>query len=135
MKWNPRWPVLRTYDASHLDRIAMPVGGLGTGTVSLGGRGDLRDWEIMNRAAKGFVPCSGSHLYAPLFCLWARPRGGAAVVRALEGPLPDDVHDGAAGTHASMPGVPRFQRASFAAAYPLGQVAFEDREVPLQVRL
>ena len=47
------WPVLKRYDRNHLARIAMPLGGIGTGTVSLGGRGDLRDWEIMNRPAKG----------------------------------------------------------------------------------
>ena len=38
------WPVLRRYDAGHLARVAMPLGGIGTGTVSLGGRGDLLDW-------------------------------------------------------------------------------------------
>ena len=46
-------PVLRRYE--QVDRLAMPLGGIGTGTVSLGGRGDLRDWEIMNRPAKGYV--------------------------------------------------------------------------------
>ena len=50
------WPVLKTYDQDHLVRIAMPIGGIGTGTVSLGGRGDLRDWEIMNRPSKGYIP-------------------------------------------------------------------------------
>ena len=53
---NPGWPVLRTYRGERLRRVAMPIGGIGTGTVSLGGRGDLRDWEIVNRPAKGFVP-------------------------------------------------------------------------------
>ncbi len=48
------WPILKRYDQDHLVRIALPLGGIGTGTVSLGGRGDLRDWEIMNRPAKGF---------------------------------------------------------------------------------
>jgi uncharacterized protein (DUF608 family) len=43
------WPVLKRYDQDHLARIALPLGGIGTGTVSLGGRGDLRDWEIANR--------------------------------------------------------------------------------------
>ena len=31
------WPVLRSYDASHLERISLPLGGIGTGTVGLGG--------------------------------------------------------------------------------------------------
>lgn len=51
-----RWPVLKSYDADHQLRIALPLGGVGTGTVSLGGRGDLRDWEIVNRPAKGWRP-------------------------------------------------------------------------------
>ena len=47
--WQPaEWPVLKHYDANHLYQIALPLGGIGTGQVSLGGRGELRDWEIMN---------------------------------------------------------------------------------------
>ena len=34
---HPDWPVLKTYDQDHLARIALPLGGIGTGTVSLGG--------------------------------------------------------------------------------------------------
>lgn len=48
------WPVLTRYDQDHLVSIALPLGGIGTGTVSLGGRGELRDWQIMNRPAIGF---------------------------------------------------------------------------------
>ena len=48
----PEWPVLTRYDQDHLSAIALPLGGIGTGTVSLGGRGELRDWEIVNRPAK-----------------------------------------------------------------------------------
>ena len=51
-----QWPFLKSYDSNHLRKIALPLGGIGTGTVSLGGRGNLRDWEIMNRPAKGFTP-------------------------------------------------------------------------------
>ncbi|MDP6348913.1 MAG: hypothetical protein QF719_11815 [Chloroflexota bacterium] len=51
-----RWPGLKSYDADQQLRIALPLGGGGTRTVSLGGRGDLRDWEIVNRPAKGWRP-------------------------------------------------------------------------------
>jgi non-lysosomal glucosylceramidase len=52
------WPILTRYEQDYLPRIALPLGGIGTGTVSLGGWGDLRDWEIVNRPAKGFTPHS-----------------------------------------------------------------------------
>ena len=34
----------------------MPLGGIGTGTISLSGRGGLVDWEVRNRPDKGFTP-------------------------------------------------------------------------------
>ena len=44
---------LRTFTGPSLSQVAFPLGGIGTGTVSLGGRGNLRDWEIFNRPNKG----------------------------------------------------------------------------------
>ena len=113
---NPSWPVLTSYDHDHLARVALPLGGIGTGTVSLGGRGALQDWEIFNRPAKGFSPerC--------FFALYARPAGGPAVTRALEGPVPDEAYEGPRGSPARNHGLPRFRNCSFHAAYPLGQV-------------
>ena len=47
--WRPSdWPVLRTYDGEHLHRIALPLGGIGTGTISLGGRGEIRDERFIH---------------------------------------------------------------------------------------
>jgi hypothetical protein len=37
---------LKHYDKNHLLRIALPLGGIGTGTVSLGGRGELEIWKV-----------------------------------------------------------------------------------------
>ncbi len=50
----PAWPVIKHYDQAHLDKIAMPVGGIGTGTISIGGNGQWRDVEIMNKPAMGY---------------------------------------------------------------------------------
>ena len=42
----------KSYTGQALKEIAFPLGGIGTGNVSLGGRGQLRDWEIFNRPGK-----------------------------------------------------------------------------------
>jgi uncharacterized protein (DUF608 family) len=127
------WPVLTRYDQRHLARIALPLGGIGTGTVSLGGYGDLRDWEIMNRPAKGYFPGGGRT--APFFALYAKQPGATPIARALQGMLPEDVYEGAMGAAIPNHGLPRFRRCLFEAAYPLGQVVLSDPDVPLSVRL
>src|SRR5438552_6952222 len=109
------WPTLTEYDQHHLARIALPVGGIGTGTISLGGRGDLRDWEIVNRPAKGYAPPN------TFFALWAKPDGETPIARALEGPIDPIAFEGSSGATARNHGLPRFRHCNFAAAYPLGQ--------------
>src|ERR1700760_3138247 len=46
----------RSYTGRALAQIGFPLGGIGTGSISLGGRGQLRDWEIYNRPDKGRSP-------------------------------------------------------------------------------
>ena len=46
----------RIFTGRHLAAIAFPLGGVGAGSISLGGRGQLRDWEIFNRPDKGNSP-------------------------------------------------------------------------------
>lgn len=123
------WPVLRSYAGERLARIALPVGGIGTGTVSLGGRGDLRDFEIMNRPAKGFTP---QHTF---FALWTETPDGAPVARALERVLAPPYDGGPWGSTAANHGLPRFREAVFEAAYPLAQVRLSDPDVPLRATL
>jgi non-lysosomal glucosylceramidase len=128
------WPVLRSYDQDHIEKIALPLGGIGTGTVSLGGRGNLCDWEIMNRPAKGFTPWTGQQL-GPFFAVTLRSEEGRSWTRALEGPLPVSAYENSHGSTAVNHGLPRFRQASFAAAYPLGQVLLADPEMPVDVRI
>jgi non-lysosomal glucosylceramidase len=124
------WPILKHYDQEHLGRIALPVGGIGTGTISLGGRGDWRDWEIMNRPAKGFNPGS------PFFAIRVKPAKGDAIVRALQGPIDEHLYEGAFGVkNATNPGLPCFRNCSFDASYPFGIVNLSDAGVPVTVKI
>jgi non-lysosomal glucosylceramidase len=59
-------------------RAAFPLGGIGTGTVSLGARGELRDWELVNSSAKRRRNANS------FFAIHARAEGGVAVNRVLE---------------------------------------------------
>ncbi|MEZ4671883.1 MAG: GH116 family glycosyl-hydrolase [Anaerolineae bacterium] len=125
----PQWPVIKYYDQEHLRRTALPLGGIGTGTVSLGGRGNLTDWEIVNRPAKGF------QLQNSFFALYTKVGDGEPVMRALEGVIPPEDYEGARGAEVPNHGLPRFRQCVFEAAYPLGQVILNDTDVPLSVRL
>ncbi|MEI6810083.1 MAG: GH116 family glycosyl-hydrolase, partial [bacterium] len=130
MTLNKTWPVLKRYEGGFLRKIALPLGGIGTGTVSLGGRGNLFDWEIVNRPAKGFTP---EHCF---FAIFAKEAGKEPVTRVIEGVIPVEDYDGAAGS-CGVPnhGLPRFRKCSFAAAYPFGQVSLSDPDVPVDVRI
>jgi uncharacterized protein (DUF608 family) len=134
-KNNNQWPVLTRYDQDHLARVALPLGGIGTGTVSLGGRGDLRHWEIVNRPAKGFCPVIGRFGTTPFFALFTKPDGGEPVALALEGPIELEEYEGGSGSIARNHGLPRFRKCSFSAAYPFGQVHLSDPDIPLDVRI
>jgi len=127
------WPSLRAYDRDHLAKIALPLGGIGTGTVSLGGRGNLRDWEIMNGPAKGFVPLMGQ--IGPFFALFVTDDQGWKDCRIIEGPVEFFEYEGSHGSPAVNENFPRFRDCSFFAAYPFGRVVLSDPDLPLEVHL
>jgi uncharacterized protein (DUF608 family) len=106
----------------------MPIGGIGTGTISLSGHGALRDFEIRNSPAKGFNP-PGAFL-----AVRAAGAGGQVFQRALEGPIRAALL-GWDGTKVPNAGMPRFARNDLAAAYPLAQVRLWGQDAPLAARL
>ena len=122
-------PSLKHYDQERLRQIGLPLGGIGTGVVSLGGRGNLHDWEIVNRPAKGF------DLQQSFFCLYTRDAEGRSTAYALEGVIPPADYEGARGAVVPNHGLPRFRGCSFESAYPFGRVNLSDESVPLGARL
>jgi uncharacterized protein (DUF608 family) len=119
----------RTFTGSNLRMIAFPLGGLGTGTVSLGGRGQLRDWEIFNRPDKGNAP---DYCFASI---WAQVNGRKPVVRVLESRLTPP-YEGESGLGSrNVPGLPRLESATFTGAYPFAEIKFRDARLPVEVTL
>jgi non-lysosomal glucosylceramidase len=118
----------RAFEGEALKEIAFPLGGIGTGTVSLGGRGNLRDWEIFNRPGKGV------NLPFTFFALYFE-QGGTKRVRVLEGPLQPPFTTGFGFRREFVPGLPRMEKARFSGEYPFAAVALSDSQIPLEITL
>jgi len=120
----------RRFSGRQLKMIAFPLGGIGTGTISLGGRGQLRDWEIFNRPDKGNCP-----MYC-FFTIWAQVGKAAPVAKVLESRIqpPYEVNYRGLGWH-NAPGLPRLDSAEFEGEYPFGRIRFQDGNLPLDVSL
>jgi uncharacterized protein (DUF608 family) len=120
----------RTFTGRNLKMIGFPLGGIGTGTVSLGGRGQLRDWEIFNR------PDKGNELSYAFPAIWAKMGEHKPVVRVLESRIQPPYERNANGLGSdNAPGLPRLAEATFTGAYPFARIAFVDSQLPVQVRL
>jgi len=134
-KLSQPWPVLKHYDQDHLYNIALPLGGIGTGTVSLGGRGELRDWEIENKPAKKFSTVTTGN-DAPFFSIFVNQSSTSTkITKALIGPIHPAEYLHYEGRPCNHHGLPRFGQASFDAAYPFGIVNLSDSNMPVCIIL
>ncbi len=125
----------RTFRGPQLAQIAFPLGGIGTGCVSLAGNGSLRDWEIFNRPAKG------QQLPGSFFALWVRPSGepGSRLrpeCRVLKGPgLSSLIGSGHGGDRAAGGGLAHFRHCSFTGRMPFATVQLDEPGFPVKVTL
>lgn len=129
---NP-WPVFKHYEGRFIEKIAMPVGGIGTGTISIGGNGQWKDVEIMNKPGMGFYG-SVTPKQAPCFMVFTQTITGEKHAKALMGPIPPTEFIGSEGSVAPNHGLPRFASASFDAAYPFAIVNLEDDGMPVSAK-
>ncbi len=123
-----------SYTPEHRE-VAFPLGGVGTGNVSLGARGELRDWELFNRPGKGnTLPCT-------FFCLRYQAQGRPPQIRMLESKLlppyggPNGWRTGRNEIPGELGGVPRFAHSRMQVEYPFAQLSLWDDDVPLRVEL
>lgn len=119
----------RSFSGDALREIAFPLGGIGTGTVSLGGRGQLRDWEIFNRPAKGRV------LSYTFPAIYIKPDGGQPIARVLESKLQPGFVWGNGMPPNQVCGLPRLADAVFFGRYPLAHIDFVESKLPVKVEL
>src|ERR1700677_947309 len=119
----------RVFTGEQLKMLAFPLGGVGSGSLALGGRGQLRDWEIFNRPNKGFSPP-----YA-FPAVWIKARDAKPITRVLEARIlpPYEGQDGLGSNNS--PGLIRIATAEFTAQYPLAHLRFKDPSLPVMIEL
>ena len=119
--------------------IAFPLGGIGTGSVSLTGSGRLIDWSIRNR------PDINQFNGYSHFAIKAERNDALLDARVLNGPY-EGIPTGSPATRKfdgfgfganrdTLAGVPHFRDATFTGRFPTAEIAFEDDRFPGQVSL
>ncbi|MES1257684.1 MAG: GH116 family glycosyl-hydrolase [Acidobacteriota bacterium] len=123
----PTYP--RTFTGPALAMISFPLGGIGAGSIALGGRGQLRDWEMINRADKG------NALSYAFPAIWVKAEGQEPVARVLEARI-QPPYEGQSGLGAdNVPGLSRLEGATFTGEFPRARLDFHDRHLPVTVSL
>ena len=128
----------KTHTGKYLNEIAFPLGGIGTGCLSLSGRGQLVDWEIFNRPNKGYRPDY------TFFMLFAQAEDGEPVFRVLEGHLQPPYHGYSHGAQMYRgygfgpprefgSGFLRMAECAFTGYFPFCRIDFADEAVPVSV--
>jgi non-lysosomal glucosylceramidase len=110
-------------------QAAFLLGGIGTGNVSIGSRGELRDWEIFNKPAKGNM------LPNTFFSLWTKAEGEEPIAKVLESRLTPPYHVSHGYHPLTAAGLPRMDRSSLKGEYPIANITFEDESLPVSVEL
>jgi len=121
----------RIYTGRELDEIAFPLGGIGTGMISLGGWGQLRDFEVFNRPHKGLA------FNYTFFTLFAKKGDDAPVTRVVQGPVSgaNFTAGGSGITRLDGSGLPHFRAVQFVGSFPIARLDFDDPKMPLTVSM
>jgi uncharacterized protein (DUF608 family) len=130
-------PVSFRYSGKNLLQIALPMGGIGAGTICLNGQGGIQDFAVRHKPE--FTAEPDTHATREgAFALLHLPE--SKVTRLVEGPMPPErIYD--QGLHSmgyrkgGHEGFPRFRNNTFEGEYPFGHVQLSDPKIPLEVRV
>lgn len=123
----------RSYNESYTDeynnRIAFPIGGMGTGMFCIEGTGALSNMSVRHRPDVFHEPTMFAALHI---------KGLENGTKILEGKVPEWKKFGqplsALGGGGTW-GLPRFDKATFKAQFPFAQIALTDTELPVTVNI
>ncbi len=104
----------RVYRGKHLEAVAMPLGGIGTGSLWLDGQGRLSVWQIFNNLSEPRIPDT-------FFAVRVRSGDDKPIVRVLQ--------------TSEERGLKPLASLSYEGGYPIAGLTFHDASLGVQVRL
>ncbi len=126
------------YKGEKLKEISFPLGGIGSGSIGLGGDGRLIDWEIFNKPSKGSR--NGTS-----FIAIKAIKNGKVYARVLNGDMQKEfigryldkefLGYGYGPETYSMSGFPHFSDLTFKGEFPIAELEFSDEKFPAKVNL
>ncbi|MDD5200271.1 MAG: GH116 family glycosyl hydrolase [Terrimicrobiaceae bacterium] len=126
------------FNHPHVLQAALPLGGIGAGSICVNGHGGLQDFSIRNRPATTALPDSFGADHAAFALLHVG--GDKPVTRLVEGPFPpgkiyDQGLQGQGYRHGGYEGLPRFRKSRLKSGYPFGRLELSDAAMPLTVAI
>jgi len=128
------------YTGQYAKEISFPLGGIGTGSIGIGGDGRLIDWEIFNKPSKGSVN-GRSH-----FAIRAI-QGDKITAAVLNGDMQKEL-TGQYNKHQwswncygfgaflyKMCGFPHFKNVEFNGEFPMASIDFKDDKFPANINM
>jgi len=117
------------YSGPYLNRVAFPIGGIGAGMFCLEGTGAISHLSVRNNPEVFNEPA----MFAAISI-----KGEKNSAKVLEAKVPawkkfGNRDSGLGGTGGATWGLPRFENAEFSARFPFGDVALQDKDIPLQI--
>lgn len=126
------------YTGDFTNEISFPLGGIGTGSIGLGGNGRLIDWEIFNRPSKGSIN-GYSHLAIKAI------KDNKPITYVLNGDLEKEYMGqykqrtftgyGFGPESQKMCGFPHFKQVEFDGEFPIAALNFKDDKFPAEVKM
>ena len=99
------------------------LGGIGTGNISVGARGELRSWQIFNQpAVENINPYT-------FFAIRTQEEDGRVTARVLESEYTPPFDKPQGFLRCEIAGWPRFRGSAMAGKYPFVEVSFQDGDL------
>ena len=114
------------YTGKYLQNLQVPIGGISTGNILMGGRGNIAHIEVFNRPDRQRSPIN------TFFALYTKVDGQKPICKILEREYLPPYNEE---SHLKASGLPRMKEAIFTNAFPLAQWQFIDAQLPLVLSL